>query len=516
MKRKIASIVLTVIMILSLAPCALAASSGEVETRMGAVTWSISGNTLTINGTGEIPDDFSIDELDNSARQNVTKLVVGNGITSIGSGAFEFLSDLETAELAASVEAIGDDAFMNLKYLYKVTMPGVVTIGDSAFYRTLLDEDYAPLPETLAVIGKSAFAETKYSEFTLPASVSTIGENALGSEQLSRITVAEENPMFSAENGILFDKEKTALICYPAKCRLKEWDRETTPQYEPDTYTIPSTVKRICGYALNDAIYLGKVIMPASVEEIGKYAFNPAVLTEIDTTANGNYTYENGVLYDNPKTMVYTGLVNSVPEKLVIADGVKYIERFAFSSCAITELVLPESLETIGRNAFADCESLAKMTMYKGVKGIEYGAFSWDDAIATVQFNGTKGDWNRLEETAENGNATLFNAEVTFSDPDGVSEPMLISFGYLPAAEVWHLEFYAGTVTDNCKALIALYDKTKNALLGVREKTLTSESVIEFVDFDEVPEDASVKAVVYCWNSSGGMEPVWNTPLVSE
>lgn len=516
MKKKIVSIVLALVMILSLMPYAFAASSGEVETRTGAVTWSISGNTLTINGTGEIPADFSSNELDSGSRRDITKLIVGNGITGIGVNAFEFLSDLEMAELAASVENIGDSAFDNLRNLYKVTMPGVVTIGDSAFYRTRLDEDNAPPPETLAVIGKSAFAETSYTEFALPASVSSIGENALGSTQLSRITVAEENPMFSAENGILFDKEKTALICYPAKRRLKDWDRETTPEYEPDIYTIPSTVKRIYGYALNDAMYLGKVVMPASVEEIGIYAFNSAVLSEIDATANDNFSYENGVLYDNPKTMVYTGLLKSVPEKLVIADGVKYIEHFAFSSCPITELVLPESLETIGRNAFTECENLEKVTMYSGVKVIDTNAFSWDTSIVSVQFNGTKGDWERLKETAESGNTALFNAEVAYSDPDGVSKPVLISFGYLPASEVWHVEFYAGTITEDCNAIVAAYDNETGTLLGVKIISLTPESVIEYTDFDGIADDAPVRAVVYCWNSTGGMKPVWDTPLASE
>lgn len=518
MKRKIISTVLALIMILSLAPYALADGTGVVETRTGTINWSISGTALTISGTGEIPDDFSADELDLSSRISITKLVVGSGITDIGSRAFDMLKKLETADLAASVENIGESAFRDLQYLYKVTMPGVIAIGDYAFSRTAIYEESAPLPENLAAIGKSAFAGTYYTEFNLPASVSVISEDALGSSQLSHITVAEGNQNYCDEDGILFNLEKTELLCYPAKHRLKEWDMDTTPEYEPDVYTVPSSVRRIYGYAFNDALYLGKIILPESVEEIGMYAFNTEVLTEIDTMANIDFTYENGVLYDAAKTWVYTGLVKSVPEKLVIADGVKYIDNSSFSGCGITELVLPESLAWIGRLAFADCESLEKVTMYKGVQEIEKNAFAYDTGITSVQFNGTKPAWKRIEETSGYGNTPLFSAEVTYSDPDGIDEPEIFNFQYLEEADTWDLEIYSGMLDMEYTAIAALYDNQTNALIEAKNVYIMPDSVMGNARFStSVGANGTLDArlVVFCWDSMDGIKPLWSVPLTA-
>ena len=93
----------------------------------------------------------------------------------------------------------------------------VVKIGDSAFSgnRNLKT---VSLPEGLKTIGKEAFAScTGLGEIRIPGSVETIGSKAFEScSGLTGIAVAQENSYYSSLEGVLFDKDETSLLVYPA------------------------------------------------------------------------------------------------------------------------------------------------------------------------------------------------------------------------------------------------------------------------------------------------------------
>ena len=79
------------------------------------------------------------------------------------------------------------------------------------------------------------------------------------SEALQRINVAKGNPKFASEDGVLFDKEKKTLLCFPCG--------------RTGTYTVPKCVQTIGEDAFNGCDRLEKLIIPDSVTEIGHFAF---------------------------------------------------------------------------------------------------------------------------------------------------------------------------------------------------------------------------------------------------
>ena len=183
---------------------------------------------------------------------------------------------------------------------------------------------------------------------------------------LQNIEVDENNPNYCDVDGVLYNKDKTEILCYP--CNHDEYLRqkygyekelykdEVTPEYEKDiqTYVVPSSVEKIDEMCFNYAnlrvIYLPeglKTIETLSIfklhERKNEWETTPS-LTDI-------YSYKaDGVSdthFTNQKTLgeVY----KSLPE------GLEYIGSDAFSyNQAMSYVYIPDSVKYIGHHAFWD------------------------------------------------------------------------------------------------------------------------------------------------------------------
>ncbi len=187
---------------------ALAASVGtifaESSGTCGAnLTWTLSDEgVLTISGTGAMEDFFyyygamgaepATPWKDNLSA--IKSIVIESGVTSIGNFAFMGCSNLTSVTIPNSVTSIGNYAFYRCSNLTSVTIPNSVTsIGDYAF------EDCSSL-----------------TSVTIPNSVTSIGSGAFdGCSSLTSINVANDNPIYSSIDGVLFDKQQTTLIRCP-------------------------------------------------------------------------------------------------------------------------------------------------------------------------------------------------------------------------------------------------------------------------------------------------------------
>lgn len=149
--------------------------------------------TLTIEGEGDM-EDYS----DNTApwtdyADSVVKVDIADGVTSVGDCAFYQMWGLTRVSLGADVASIGTNAFA---------------------YTGLTD---ITIPDSITSIGYQAFYASALTEVWIPANVQTIDWYAfLGCDALTSICVAPENQSYSSDEcGVLFNKDKTHLICYP-------------------------------------------------------------------------------------------------------------------------------------------------------------------------------------------------------------------------------------------------------------------------------------------------------------
>ena len=222
---------------------------------LNSVTFKDNSQLLSIG-----PKAFQDSEL-----QSIT---IPDSVTSIGEFAFSACENLSSITFGqnSSLDSIGNYAFSN-SGLTSITIPDSVTsIGDNAF---LWCDDLSILTigenSALTSIGESAFEVCKFTSVTIPATVTTIGDCAfLSCSGLTAINVNSKNKNYSSDDGVLFDHNKTKLICYP--------EGKTS-----NTYTIPATVTGIVNYALTNSSLKTIVSFPTEPPGLGGPAlfYNP-------------------------------------------------------------------------------------------------------------------------------------------------------------------------------------------------------------------------------------------------
>lgn len=180
------------------------------------------------------------------------KTISMNSVKKIGSYAFYGCTNLETVSMN-SLETIGMCAFLDCTNLKSVSMNSVKLIDYSAFTSCKSLTDII-LPDSVETIGSAAFSNcTGITSIVIPKNVTSIGEGAFGGmTSLPGITVDESNAYFCTDSGILFNKDKTTLICYPAG-------------KSGASYEIPNSVTTISRSGFSNCTGLTSITIPNSV-----------------------------------------------------------------------------------------------------------------------------------------------------------------------------------------------------------------------------------------------------------
>ena len=377
-----------------------------------SISWQLKNGTLTISGNGAM-DNYSYDSNNDwhSRKAEITSVIIEDGVTSIGDWAFSYCSSLTSVTIPDSVTSIGDRAFYGCSSLTSITIPDSVTsIGDLAFSDcssltsiSIPDSvtsigNYAffgcssltsiTIPDSVTSIGDSAFSGcSSLTSITIPGSVTSIASYAFAyCDALTHINVSGDNLYYCDVDGILFNKDKTELLCFPAGNTASN-------------YTIEDSVTSIGDSAFSGCSSLTSITMPDSVTSIGDYAFSGcSSLTSItipdSVTSIGECAFS----------------VCSSLTSITIPDSVTSIGDYAFSFCSsLTSITIPNSVTSIGYSAFSVCSSLTSITIPNSVTSIGYSAFSDCDSLETVYYSGTKEQWNKMNIGNENSNLTDAN-----------------------------------------------------------------------------------------------------------
>jgi hypothetical protein len=346
------------------------------------------GNVLSANNTKYVSLDLSdstftsIEDDAFSSCSNLTGVTIPDNVTSIGENAFSYCTNLTSVTIPNNVTSIGNWAFLGCSYLPAINVDTANTAyssQDGVLYnkaKTTLIQYPAGKPD---------------STFTILDSVTAIEWQAFDNcISLTAINVDAGNTEYSSQDGVLYNKDKTSLIQYPA-------GKTDT------TFTIPDSVTSI-GNAFYYCTKLTSIIIPNSVTSIGWAAFGRCYsLTAINVDAgNTAYSSDNGVLYNKTKTTLIQYPVKKTDSTFTIPDSVTSIEGSAFQNCtSLTSVTIPGSVTTIGWNAFLNCTSLTSVTFATGssIPDADFGgnAFpgGFGDTLKTAYSTGKAGTYTR-------------------------------------------------------------------------------------------------------------------------
>lgn len=401
-------------------------TSVSIPKGVTSIAWGLFDGCTSLTSV-TIPDSVTI--IEDSAFLNCESLasvVIPEGVTTIEEAAFSGCRGLVSVSIPKTVTSIGPEAFRWCESLKSVVIPeGVTTIEDYTFYccesltsvsipssvRSIGTEAFldclsltnVTIPNGVTSIGYRCFAFCdSLTSVVVPDSVTSIGDAAfLWCNVLASITVGENNPNYSSSNGVLFNKDKSTLICYPSGKK-------------DATYSIPNGVADISDGVFYGNFYLTSVKVPAGVTNVGEEAFGECVeLTSITVDGqNPNYASVDGVLFNKNKTTLICYPAGKEASEYAIPDGVTKIEPAAFLSCRnlekvtipsgvtsiekrlfdncynLKEVNIPYGVTSIGEQAFLGCKNLPSIIIPSSVRSIENAAFSWCDKLMKIYFAG--------------------------------------------------------------------------------------------------------------------------------
>ena len=296
---------------------------------------------------------------------------------------------------------INDYAFYYNNKITKVTIPDSVTsIGSYAFY-SCDSLTSVTIPNSVTSIGEQAFAYCGIlTSVTIGNGVTSIGDAAFrGCSGLTSITVDESNTAYKSIDGNLYSKDGKALIQYAIG--------------KTDTsFVIPDGVTSIDHYAFEDCTNLTSVTIPNSVTSIGDKAFYDCdSLTSVTigngVTSIGGSAFYNTAYYKNESNWENGGLYIGkylIDAKIdmsgtyTVKEGTKLIADSAFFVCSLTSVTIPNSVTSIGEDAFSSCDSLTSVTIGNNVTSIGSYAFSGCNNLTSIKCRGTEEEWKDISK----------------------------------------------------------------------------------------------------------------------
>ena len=370
-------------------------------------------NALIVDGHAEIPYGYtSIADYVLAWDSGLTSVFIPNSVTSIGDYVFAGAS-LTSVTIPNSVTSIGNYVFYNCTSLETITVDAnnnnyssdegiLFNKGKSVFVQFPISKkdngnlltNYT-IPNSVTSIVENAFARcTSLTSVTIPDSVTTIGSFAFSYSDLTSINIGNS---LTTIGDYAFRNCKSLT-----------------------SVTIPNSVTTIGNDAFYNCSGLTSINIGNSVETIGNRVFNGCNnLTEINVdTNNNNYSSDNGILFNNNKSMLVqypagkTGTNYTIPDSVITIEGYAFyycesltsvtipnsvttIGSGAFSRASLTSVTIPDSVTSIGNYVFYNCTNLASVTLYEGITTFGSDVFLYSSlSEVTVYYTDIQPDYD--------------------------------------------------------------------------------------------------------------------------
>ena len=282
---------------------------------------------------------------------NIVHVIIPEGVTSIGDGAFYCCFNIEDISLPSTLVSIGGDAFYSQAgQMYSMATvsfencTSLESIGTSAFYGCYGIEEI-DLPASVKHIGEDVFTETKASL--------TFMEEAAAKGQQNVFKIVGDNVLL----WTYVSKDATAItipdgVKYLAGGACIGWDGAIV--YDDYENSASNELIKVRNRISNN---ITSVKIPSSVVFIGNKAFFR--LSKITSV-----TIPDSVVRIGSEAFAWCSALTSVK----FGKGLEYLDSYAFNDTALKSVTLPSGLVSIGSGVFYDCGNLQKLVIPDSVK----------------------------------------------------------------------------------------------------------------------------------------------------
>ncbi|MBO5801888.1 MAG: leucine-rich repeat protein [Alistipes sp.] len=371
------------------------------------------------DGVGMLAFDGSIvTSIGNQAFRDcssLTSITIPDSVTSIGDYAFRGCTSLRSVTIPDSVTSIGDGAFGGCDSLRSVTIPdSVTTIGDSAF-EGCDSLTSVTIPDSVTTIGDSTFSKcTSLTSITIPDGITYIGDWAFyGCDSLTSITIPDSVTSIG-DGAFNYCSSLTSVTIGNGVTSIGDYAFYNCTSLT--SITIPDSVTSIGDSAFYYCSLLTSVTIGNGVTSIGDSAFfGCTLLTSVyitDIAAWCNISFGENP-FDYARNLY---LNNELVTDLIIPDSVTSIGYYAFKGfTSLTSITIPDSVTSIGDYAFYFCSSLTSVTIGNGVTAIGVCTFSHCSSLTSITIpDGV----TSIGQHAFNGCSSLTSITI----PDSVTE----------------------------------------------------------------------------------------------
>lgn len=330
-------------------------------------------------------------------------VVIPEGVTTIGASAFWNNTFVEEIILPNSLLRLGGDAFYYCTNLMKINIPeNVWIIGNNPFagcpklvinnrskhfilddgvlfssnmknlihYSIYKKEEEYIIPNTITCLGKHSFYDCNgLHNIVVPKSVIRFENNPFAG--CSKLNVVNHSSYYHFDEGIIYNKFRTTIIGVLGNTILEE-------------YTVPDSVTLISRNSFWNCKGIKKLILSKNIKRIG---YNPFASCENMTIISKNHDFKviGGILYNKDLSELICCPNSAVREKVKIRDGVKYINRGAFSGCINLKEIDFNQVIDIAKSSFTNCTSLTKLYIPDRVNYIGEWAFAYCNKLLTIE-----------------------------------------------------------------------------------------------------------------------------------
>lgn len=333
--------------------------------------------TLTISGTGRMKNWGSEKSVPwNSNAKNIQTVVIGEGITSIGSYAFYGCTSLTNIKIPSTVNSIGKYAFYNCKVLDSISIPtGITSIPDYVFYGCSSLTGIT-VPSTVTNIGSYCFYGcTRLTDIAIPEGVKEIS-NSIFYNCTSLSSVSLPSTLTTISTNAFYNCKALISVAIPAEVTSIKSEAFYACSKLEEVKFEGTKLTDIASRAFYGCSLLLKIEIPEGAKTIGEEAFFgcsklssitlPSTLTSIAKAAFQKCTSLNNVIIPASVKRIEANTFYgcTLLSNITFSENLTYIGDAAFYGCSkLSNILLPEEITTIGSQAFYGCSSISSLTI---------------------------------------------------------------------------------------------------------------------------------------------------------